>query len=303
MRLLYLLAPFPGRLEFAARLALICALTTLVTEIYQTPDPALTVYVAFFLIKPDRVTSIILNVAMLAVITVTLLFVLLVAIAVIDQAMWRVAAMTIISFGLMFLASASKLRPIAPIVALIAAYALDLLGTIQIGEIATRALLYVWLFVGIPAGVSIVVNLLLGPAPRCLAERALARRLCLAAAMLRGSDQSIRREFQAALREGVGEILTWLKLAGVEKTSAPADIAALHQAASSTMRIMLLTDMAERWPVSALGPEASAYVAEKLDCMAGILKHGSYPIDIELAPYAVPETSGGLPGLPNCGRA
>ena len=33
-----LLAPFPGRLEFAARLALICALTARVAEIYQTPD-------------------------------------------------------------------------------------------------------------------------------------------------------------------------------------------------------------------------------------------------------------------------
>ena len=47
------LAPFPGRLEFAARLALICALATLVAEIYQTPDPALTAYVAFFVMKPE----------------------------------------------------------------------------------------------------------------------------------------------------------------------------------------------------------------------------------------------------------
>jgi multidrug resistance protein MdtO len=49
--LLRLLMPFPRRLEFAVRLALICALTTLVVEIYQTPDPALTVYVVFFLIS------------------------------------------------------------------------------------------------------------------------------------------------------------------------------------------------------------------------------------------------------------
>jgi multidrug resistance protein MdtO len=294
MRLLYLLAPFPGRLEFAARLALVCALTTLVAEIYQTPDPALTVYVAFFLIKPDRVTSIILSLVMLAVITVTLLLVLLAAVVVIDQPMWRVAAMTIISFGLMFLASASKLRPIAPIVALIAVYALDLLGTIQIGEIATRALLYVWLFVGMPAGVSIAVNLLLGPAPRRLAERALAHRLRLAAAMLRGPDQTVRRAFGAALREGVSESLAWLKLAGMEKTSTPAAFEALRQAAGSAMRIMLLTDMVDRMPASTPGPEATALMAEKLDGMAAILQAGSYPIDIEwAAPRAVTETSMG----------
>ena len=64
--LLRLLMPFPGRLEFAIRLALICALTTLVVEIYQTPEPALTVYLVFFLNKPDRGTSLILSLAMLA---------------------------------------------------------------------------------------------------------------------------------------------------------------------------------------------------------------------------------------------
>ena len=67
---LRLLGPRPGRLAFAARLALICALTTLVCEIYQTPDPALTVYVVFFLNKPDRVESLILDVALTILITV-----------------------------------------------------------------------------------------------------------------------------------------------------------------------------------------------------------------------------------------
>ena len=135
--LISLLAPFPGRLEFAFRLAMICALTALVAELYQTPDPALTVYIAFFLIKRDRVTSIILSMVMLTVLTITLLIVLTTTLVVIDQPVWRVLAMALISFGLMFLASGSKLGPIAPIVALIAAYAFDLLGTIQVGEIAT----------------------------------------------------------------------------------------------------------------------------------------------------------------------
>jgi multidrug resistance protein MdtO len=282
VRLLRLLAPFPGRLEFAVRLALICALTTLVAEIYQTPDPALTVYVAFFLIKPDRVGSIILSLTMLTVLTVTLLIVLVVAMAVVDQPMSRVGAMTIMSFGLIFLASASKLGPIAPTVALIVAYALDLLGTIHNGEIATRVLLYTWLFVGIPAGVCIVINLLMGPAPRRLAERALASRLKLAAAMLDRPDENTRRAFDAALRQGIGEILAWVKMAGLEKTSAHADLAALHQAADSTMRIMLLADMAGRAPEPVLLPENGVLIAARLRAMAAILETGGYPVEIEL---------------------
>src|SRR5208283_4799868 len=80
-----LLAPFPGRLEFAARLALICALTTLVVEIYQTPEPALTAYVAFFVIKPDRMASIVVSVVMLVLVSLIIGAVFLISIQVIDQ--------------------------------------------------------------------------------------------------------------------------------------------------------------------------------------------------------------------------
>jgi multidrug resistance protein MdtO len=275
-----LLLPVPGRLEFSVRLALICALTALITEIYQTPEPALTVYVAFFLIKPDRVASIIISLAFLVVLSVTLLIVLVATIAVVDQPVWRIGAMTLLSFGLMFLASASKLRPVAPIVALIAAYALDLLGTIQNGEIATRGLLYAWLFVGIPAGLSILVNLLGGPAPRRLAERSLAHRLRLAAGLLRDPVPSARHEFQAVLQEGIGEILTWLKFAGIEKTSLPSDLAALRQAACSTLRIMLLVDVASRSPTPLLSPSTLTLLSEKLEAMAAILAVGTHPVEI-----------------------
>src|SRR5258705_2421472 len=230
---LSLLRPFPGRLEFAARLAVTCEVTTLVVETYQTPDPALTAYVAFFVMKPDRTTSVVLSIVMGLLLSVIMGLVILVSMAVIDQQAWRVASMAMISFGLLFLASASKLKPVGPIIALIAAYALDLLSKAQIGELATRGLLYAWLFVTIPASVSVIVNLFLGPPPRRLIERALAHRLALAAAMLRGPDHHKREAFAEALSEGTVELLTWLKLAGAEKTSPAEDIAALRQAAES----------------------------------------------------------------------
>src|SRR5271165_6243013 len=110
---LELLKPFPGRLEFAVRLALICALTLLVTEIYQTPEPALTVYVAFFVIKPDRATSVLISTIFLVLISVILGTVLLITMAVIDFPLWRVAVMAVFSFFLLFAASASKLKPVA----------------------------------------------------------------------------------------------------------------------------------------------------------------------------------------------
>src|ERR1700722_19175376 len=92
-----LLAPFPRRLEFAVRLALICALATLVAEIYQTPDPALTAYVAFFVMKPDRAASVVTSIVMLVLISVVLGLVLTLTIQVIEQPLWRVTAMVLMS--------------------------------------------------------------------------------------------------------------------------------------------------------------------------------------------------------------
>lgn len=278
---LHLLGPAPGRLEFATRLALICALTTLATELYRTPDPALTVYVVFFLNRPDRATSLVTNLILLILITLIIGLVILVGMAVLDQPLWRVVAIAALSFAFLFLTSASKLKPIGSIIALIVGYGLDELGLVPGGEIATRGLLYAWLFVATPACISIAVNLLLAPPPRRMAERALAHRLALCAAILRAPDGRDREDFDELLREGAAEIPAWLRLAGVEKTVRPADLAALRQATDSTLAIELLVDLALRDP---LPPPACEAIAGVLDDMAEILRRGGYPLEIALPP-------------------
>jgi multidrug resistance protein MdtO len=279
---LALLRPLPGRLEFAARLALICALTTLVVEIYQTPEPALTAYLAFFVMKPDRTASVLMSVVMLLLFSIIIGLLIPITMIVIDQPAWRVASMVVISFGLLFLASASKLKPVGSIIALITAYTLDLLSKAQVGELATRALLYAWLFVGIPVSMSVIVNLLFGPSPRRLVERALAHRLTLAAAVLRGPDPNEREAFAEALSEGAGEMPAWLKLAGAEKTSPAEDIAALRQATGSIVSILLLVDMIDRSPEGTLPGQLKHRIADALDEMASILNAGGYPVEIFL---------------------
>jgi multidrug resistance protein MdtO len=281
-RVAALLAPFPGRLPYAARLALICTLTALLALIYQTPAIALTAYIAFFLYKPDRMGSILTSIVMLALVTLIIGFIMLVAMAVADHPFWRVAGMALISFGMLFLASASKLRPIGGIVALIIAYALDLLGSAFGGEIATRAFLYAWLFVGMPFAVSMVVNLLIAPAPRRLAERALARRLELCAAMLTGPSPAQRDTFAELEREGTAEIDGLLHLAGLEGTSPAADLAALRQASRSTLAIVATTALIDREPADVLPQPLREEMANTLEAMSAILRRGRYPIEIAL---------------------
>jgi multidrug resistance protein MdtO len=281
-----LMAPQPGRLEFTTRLAVICTLTVLVVEIYQTPDPALTVYIVFFLNRGDRTVSLIMNFVLVALITVIIGFILLVAMVVINDPMWRVISMTVISIVILFVASGSKLRPLGGTIALIVGYALDLLGTIPlaIGELATRSLLYAWLFVGIPAGISMIVNFLLAPPPRRLAEQAIAQCLELSAAMLEATDETTRRRFRECLREGMQEAQKLLGLADREKTSRPEDIAALRQAAGSATLLMSAIDVMDRTPEAGLTMPLRHYLARTLREMSGILRSSGYPIRIGWEP-------------------
>src|SRR5580700_11007355 len=94
---LALLRSLPGRFEFSGRLALVCVLTTLVAEIYQTPDPALTAYVAFFVMKRDRMESVILSIVLSILISLLVGMLILIATAVIDQPLWRVISISVAS--------------------------------------------------------------------------------------------------------------------------------------------------------------------------------------------------------------
>ena len=75
-----------------ARLAaLIPSILATVRRVTMTPEAALTAYVSFFVIKPDRATSIVMSIAMLFLITVVIGVVMLVSMAIIDHPLLRVS--------------------------------------------------------------------------------------------------------------------------------------------------------------------------------------------------------------------
>ncbi|WP_043203076.1 FUSC family protein [Paraburkholderia acidipaludis] len=287
-----LLAPFPGRASFVTRIALMCALTTWVASAYGTPEAALSAYLVFFFNKPDRVTSIVTSVALFLLVTAIIGIVMVFAIFSIDVPALRVGCMAVLSFGLLFVASASKLRPVGATVAMIVGYGLDELGLAPVGEAATRGLLYAWLFVSIPIGVSIVVNLLFAPSPRRLAGAQLAKRLRLAARRLMGAATDAERAgFDACLREGEHQILAWLKFSKLEGTSTAADFAALRAAAAATTAILLAADLAASEPGARLPDACVARLAQTMDQMAAILDAGGYPVDVVVDPQDLPEAA------------
>jgi multidrug resistance protein MdtO len=165
---------------------------------------------------------------------------------------------------------------------MIVGFGLDELGLVPSGELATRGLLYAWLMVAIPIGVNVVVNLVMGPAPRQLACDRLAHCLRMAAASLRQNDGDAAT-LAPLLRDGVQPVAMWLRLAKIEGISRTEDLAALQRAAASTMAILIAADIAQRQPGAKLPATFAEPVAATLNQMAGMLDAGGYPVDIALA--------------------
>ena len=274
------LIPDAERLEFATRLALICAVTTLLTAIYQTPEPALSAYVAFFMNRPERTMSVVLSIVFTLIVGILVGLIIVIANFVVDDAMWRVISIAVISFLMLYVGSASRLRPIAGTLALIVAYGLDLLGRIQVGELATRGLLYVWLLIAIPAAVSVVVNLILAPSPRRTAARAIADRLRLCAAVLRNPLAPQRQMLSTQARAGMASILSQIRLAGVEKTAPPADVDALERAALSCFGLMSAVDILVTNSELNVPDPVRAKLAHITDELASMVQQGHYPPEV-----------------------
>jgi multidrug resistance protein MdtO len=279
-RLLGLLRPDPERLEFATRLALICSLTTLVAQTYQLPSPSFMAFFPLSLNRPERSVSLILSVAFLFIVTMVIALTVPIVKLVVNDPMWLLIAMAVISFVFLFLASASRLRGIGGSIALVIAYLLDLLSTA--GAFETRLLLYVWLFVAIPAGVSVLVNLLLAPAPRHTVEQTITERLRLCAAVLRDPESSAREELAARVRDGMAPVLGELRLAKLEKSVAERDLGSLQQAALSCFALMSALDALASNPDVALPVAVRVKLADAVDQIAHGVQRGHPPVTVAL---------------------
>ena len=271
----------PGRLAFAARLALICTLVAVFAEVYKTPEIALTVYVVFFLNKPDRASSMLLTVAIVVIITLVVGTLFLLAPPLLGNPGLRVLTMALISFVMMFLSSASKLKPVGSIVALVIAYALDVLASAPLGEAVTRGLLYLWLFFGIPALISSVVNLLFAPSPRTLVQKEIAERLRTAAAVLAEGSVAGDHNSMRAILMGDAETQKNLKLAGLEKTSSEEDIAALKGASDCVITVLSAVQFMLEEPQAMPPQNLKRMVEIRLNELADIFDAGGYPARVE----------------------
>ncbi|HBJ68036.1 FUSC family protein [Alcaligenes phenolicus] len=231
------LQPTPGRLAQSWRVAVLCALMVLLAMNYGIPESAVSCFVIFFVMKSDAGESSVLALALVVLVSIVVLLMVPLIQVTIQYPAWRLLAMVLTSFVLLFLGVASKLGPLGGIIALVIAFVLTLLGYVPFGEIATRAVLYAWLMTCAPMGLVLIFNLCFGLYPHKVLRRELAARLRLSAQGLIG--QADTQDLWDELAFGVSaqqKRLGWIRLFHLRPAQEQAE---LDQAILNTYRALL----------------------------------------------------------------
>jgi multidrug resistance protein MdtO len=265
-----LIEPYAGRLARALEISFVCMTVVIISMMFQIPEPALSTYLVFFAAKDNSVANILTSITLIIVVAVVVVISFGMALLSLNAPEGRILLIAAVAFAAFFLATASKLAPLAGTIGLIVAYALDLLGSSPLGEIATRGLLYAWLFVAMPMLVLIAYSALFGRHPQILLRQAIAARLRAVSSALRQNNEEGRERLTESLEGGNSElfkILGMLKLLRLQ----PPDTTARLRALVTLSYSLALT-------VSALDPHVVAGATDpdlpaRLDALAHAVEH------------------------------
>ncbi|WP_084479968.1 FUSC family protein [Brucella pseudogrignonensis] len=174
------LAPFPGRMATAWRVAAVCAIVAGIAMMFNIPESAISCYLVIFLMKADGAENMV--VAIAATLAITLLIALMIPIIqwTVESASLRIVIMIAVSFAFIFLGAASKLGEGGSIVALIIAFILTLVNEVPVNGVISIALRYAWEMAILPMLVIAIFSLYFGEWSVTLLRQELRGRLVLA---------------------------------------------------------------------------------------------------------------------------
>ena len=131
-----LVEPYTGRSARALEISFICMIVVIISMMFQIPDPAISTYLVFFAAKENSVENILTSIILIIVVTVVVAIAFGVTLLSLNAPEGRILLIAAVSFAAFFLATASKLAPLAGTMGLIVAYALDLLGSSPLGAVS-----------------------------------------------------------------------------------------------------------------------------------------------------------------------
>jgi multidrug resistance protein MdtO len=181
------LAPRPGRVAAAARIAGSCAVVVAIAMVFQIPLPAYIAYLVFLVSQTEAastmLTGIVGTLAVTLAVALSLLFYTLDA----SEPALRLPLMAVATFAAMFLTRTLALGPVFFLMGFVLVLSQTLIDEIPNLEALTRLVLWLWVVVTLPAVWTVLLNLVIGENPTRLAHRTAVRLLnCIAAGLRDG---------------------------------------------------------------------------------------------------------------------
>jgi multidrug resistance protein MdtO len=165
------LAPREGRGLAVARIAAACTITVAIAMVFRIPLAAYMAYMVFLTSKDDIAGTARMAVAGSLAITLAVIFSLgLAQISLGDPAI-RLPAMALTTFLAMFSARVFALGPISFLAGFVVVTMQSVVDQVPNPEAFTRLTLWLWVVVVVPVAVTMLINLLFGPAASAVAER------------------------------------------------------------------------------------------------------------------------------------
>ena len=194
------LAPYEGRALAVARIAAACTITVGIAMTYRIPLAAYMVYMVFLTSKDDIAGTARMAIAGSIAITLGVIFSLgLAQISLGDPAI-RLPAMALTTFLAMFSARTFALGPISFLAGFIVVTMQSVVDQVPNPEAFTRLTLWLWVVVLVPVAVTMLINLLFGPAASAVAARGVRKVLTeLRAALVNGEMAGRLRGWRAIL--------------------------------------------------------------------------------------------------------
>ena len=225
----------------AWRVGALCALMALLAMVYQIPESAISCYLLLFVMKPDKMISMVMALAIIILVSIIIGLIFLILPYALGYPPVRMIVLVGSSFLFLWLGSASKLGPVGSIIALVIAFIMSLLGEIPNGELATRAILYAWLMAASPMLLLIGFNLVAGRSSWTLLCASLSERLTVAAEMLDRPDAANGEKLQQLLLEGQEEHQQRIMLIRLFSLRSAEQMNWMEAAITSSYRVLLAT--------------------------------------------------------------
>src|SRR5271154_3471927 len=194
------LAPREGRWLAVSRIAAGCTITVAIAMLFRIPLAAYMAYMVFLTSKDDIAGTARMAVAGALAITLAVIFSLGLAQFSLGDPAIRLPAMALMTFLAMFSARTFALGPISFLAGFIVATMQSVVDQVPNPEAFTRLTLWLWVVVVVPVAVTMLINLLVGPAASAVADRGVRNVLIdLAAALTSGEIAGRLREWRAIL--------------------------------------------------------------------------------------------------------